>query len=394
MSEEDEIRDAVVALLKAQESGQDVSELLPSPEGFPAKETADAPAQTPEQALASALARALAFVRTQSRASQLVTPSDWAEAGLVPEFLDPEDVETTVYDRLMAYKEACDLDESLGDRSKVPAEAAANANTRPGAYPESAVQRNPHAASAFSSSPGRPVGLSGFKHRKAEGSKDVAGETRNPSRTSNRFADAQAPDGTLTANAMPAEDPTASAHSQADTAAGKEPEVNAADASTQAAAAGPIPLETVEEQGSESPSTQSPDSAPDAFADCRGIRLLMGAHSYYLYDEAAMTDTYARWAFLAAEDDPVATFLECVRDESRTYPRPLARTNLANPPFRMDAEAVEAAWRTACDQGRADDVQRIEATNGAVYFYSTDYLSPARARSLAQYDAVERAFNV
>ena len=74
--------------------------------------------------------------------------------------------------------------------------------------------------------------------------------------------------------------------------------------------------------------------------------------------------------------------------------RRMARTNLANPPFCMGAEAVEAAWRAACDQDRANDVRRIEATNGAVYFYSTDYLSPARARSLAQYDAVERAFNV
>ncbi|MFR5092227.1 MAG: hypothetical protein ACLTDR_09760 [Adlercreutzia equolifaciens] len=29
--------------------------------------------------------------------------------------------------------------------------------------------------------------------------------------------------------------------------------------------------------------------------------LLMGAESYYLYDDSAMTDAYARWAFLAAE---------------------------------------------------------------------------------------------
>lgn len=242
-----------------------------------------------------------------------------------------------VYDRLMAYKETCDLDESLGDRCKARAKATANASDRPDASPESAVRRNPHAASAFSSSPGRPVGLSGFKHRKAVGSKDAAGETAD---------------------------------------------------------AAPIPLEAVEGQNGEPAPMQSPDSACNDFDDCRGIRLLMGAHSYYLYDEAAMTDAYARWAFLAAEDDPVAAFLECVRDESRIYPRPLARTNLANPPFCMGAEAVEAAWRAACDQDRANDVRRIEATNGAVYFYSTDYLSPARARSLAQYDAVERAFNV
>uniref|UniRef100_A0A7C9NRS0 Uncharacterized protein n=1 Tax=Muribaculaceae bacterium Z82 TaxID=2304548 RepID=A0A7C9NRS0_9BACT len=392
MSEEDEIRDAVVALLKAQESGQDVSELLPSPEGFPAKEAADAPAQTPEQALASALARALAFVRTRSRASQLVTPSDWAEAGLVPESLDPEDVEMAVYDRLMAYKETCDLDESLGDRSEEHS-AVGDTGGQPGASLKKKARSNPHTASAFSSSPGRPVGLSGFKHRATEGA-GTACEKPAPSSASDLPTAPQAPDSTPAPSASPADSPTTSASSQANAAPPNDPAKNTADPLAQAVDAAQSPLEAVEEQGGESPSAQSPRPAPDAFADCRGIRLLMGAHSYYLYDEAAMTDTYARWAFLAAEDDPVATFLECVRDESRIYPRPLARVNLENPPFRMDAETAETAYRTACDQGRADDVQRIEATNGAVYFYSTDYLSPARAQSLAQYDAVERAFNV
>lgn len=60
----------------------------------------------------------------------------------------------------------------------------------------------------------------------------------------------------------------------------------------------------------------------------------------------------------------------------------------------MDAETVEASFRQARDQGRAADIERIEASNGDVYFYSTDHLTPTRAQSLAEYDAVERAFNV
>ena len=122
--------------------------------------------------------------------------------------------------------------------------------------------------------------------------------------------------------------------------------------------------------------------------------MLMGAHGYYLYDENLMTDAFARWSFLAAEDDPVAAFLECVRDESRIYPRPMARSNLANPPFRMDAEAVEEAFRQARCQSRAADIERIETSNSDVYFFSTDHLTRAQAQSLAEYDAVEKAFNV
>ncbi len=90
----------------------------------------------------------------------------------------------------------------------------------------------------------------------------------------------------------------------------------------------------------------------------------------------------------------MATFVECVREESSVYPRPMACTNLANDPFRMDAEAVEAAFAEARAQGRADDIERTEASNGDVYFYSTVYLSPARAKALAEWDAVERKRNV
>ena len=139
-------------------------------------------------------------------------------------------------------------------------------------------------------------------------------------------------------------------------------------------------------------SNQIPEKDPHP--EFAHIRLLMGAESYYLYDDSAMTDAYARWAFLAAEDDPVATFIECVREESSVYPRPMARENLANDPFRMNAEAVEAAFAEARAQGRADDIERVEASNGDVYFYSTTYLTPRRAQALAEWDAVERIRNV
>lgn len=154
------------------------------------------------------------------------------------------------------------------------------------------------------------------------------------------------------------------------------------------------PNEASPQGESECPAPSTEDGAPSLPYDCTDIRLLMGKTSYYLYDASAMTDAYARWAFLAAEDDPVATFVECVREESSVYPRPMAASTLANDPFSLDAEAVEAAFAAARAQGRADDIERTEASNGDVYFYSTTYLSPVRARSLAEWDAVERFRNV
>ena len=127
---------------------------------------------------------------------------------------------------------------------------------------------------------------------------------------------------------------------------------------------------------------------------CNRIKALVGMHSYYLYDQTKMTDNYARWAFLAAEDNPQITFVECVREDSRTYPRPYAAECLKNPPFHMTDEEIERTWQAVRDSGNFPDIRRTEASNGDIYYYSTDYLEPTYAESLAEYDAVERPANV
>ena len=127
---------------------------------------------------------------------------------------------------------------------------------------------------------------------------------------------------------------------------------------------------------------------------CNRIKVLMGMHSYYLYDETLMTASYARWAFLAAEDNPVVTFVECVREDSRVYPRPYAAECLKNPPFRMTDEQIEETWQAVRDSGNYPDIERTEASNGDVYYYSTQYLESGYAASLAEYDAVERPADV
>ena len=46
------------------------------------------------------------------------------------------------------------------------------------------------------------------------------------------------------------------------------------------------------------------------------------------------------------------------------------------------------------DSGNYPDIERTEASNGDVYYYSTQYLEPGYAASLAEYDAVERPADV
>lgn len=140
--------------------------------------------------------------------------------------------------------------------------------------------------------------------------------------------------------------------------------------------------------------TDDPVSRPHRTPDARGIRRLAHADEVYLYDGTAMTSEFAMWAYLADKDDPVTTFAYCVREESRVYPRPLAQDSLANHPFDMDAASVEAVWDVVQAQDAFADICRTIASNGDVYYYSTDHLGHDHARSLAEWESVERYRNV
>ena len=114
---------------------------------------------------------------------------------------------------------------------------------------------------------------------------------------------------------------------------------------------------------------------------------LVGSHSYYLYDSNVMIDAYAHWPFLAVEDDDMATFVDCVREESRVYSRPLPMQSLNNPPFRLSDERIAVVWDAVRESGTYPDIQQTVASNRDAYYFSTEFLSPAYASSLAEWDA-------
>lgn len=145
------------------------------------------------------------------------------------------------------------------------------------------------------------------------------------------------------------------------------------------------------------PSVAEPDSlgleigAPEWELD--DIKVLEGKQTY-LYSSDYMTDTYAHWAFLAEEGDDVLTLVENAREESRLYPRPMLATSLSSKPYHWSAEQIEQAWQAVQESGAYPDIKTCEASNGERYFYSTDYLSDAQAKALAEWYSVERYMNV
>ena len=152
-----------------------------------------------------------------------------------------------------------------------------------------------------------------------------------------------------------------------------------------------------EAAGENAPSGAEPDSfdseieAPEWELD--DIKVLEGKQTY-LYSSDYMTDTYAHWAFLAEEGDDVLTLAENAREESSLYPRPMLATSLSNKPYHWSAEQIEQVWQAVQESGAYPDIKTCGASNGDQYFYSTDYLSDAQAKALAEWYSVERYMSV
>lgn len=341
----------------------------------------------------NALADVFDDVRKQSADSHLVTPERWPEIGLVPEHMTDEDFEMFVYEWLEDYQEE-HKDEIEAERAAEREKAAAvRSATRAVGVPPKIPNR-------------RLAQIEADNEEKAAEAADEASEAadRGSAEAEPAAADASAQPGNA---AGAAESAAAVAAPTASESAPASPD-NAGDNGQAAEDEQPVEDDRSPFAGLRIPEgyrleqiegewvlVEDENAAPvRKEIKCNRIKVLMGMHSYYLYDETLMTASYARWAFLAAEDNPVVTFVECVREDSRVYPRPYAAECLKNPPFRMTDEQIEETWQVVRDSGNYPDIERTEASNGDVYYYSTQYLESGYAASLAEYDAVERPADV
>ena len=326
-------------------------------------------------------------VRKQSADSHLVTPERWPEIGLVPDHMTAEDFEMFVYEWLEDYQ-AEHKDEIEAERAAEREKAAAvRSATRAVGVPPKIPNR-------------RLAQIEADNEEKAAEAADKAPEAADQglAEVGPATADASTQSGNVAQAAVAAiaAAPTVSepAPASPDEAAAKDEQPVEDDRSPFAGLRIPEGYRLEQIEG-EWVLVEDEDAAPvRKEIKCNRIKALVGMHSYYLYDETLMTDNYARWAFLAAEDNPVVTFVECVREDSRVYPRPYAAECLKNPPFRMTDEQIEETWQAVRDSGNYPDIERTEASNGDVYYYSTQYLESGYAASLAEYDAVERPADV
>lgn len=332
----------------------------------------------------NALADVFDDVRKQSADSHLVTPERWPEIGLVPEHMTAEDFEMFVYEWLEDYQ-AEHKDEIEAERAAERAKAAAvRSATRAVGVPPKIPNRRLEQIEVDNEAKAAdkaPEAVEDSAEAESAAGVDASVQVDNAAESAESAAVAATPAASEPAPGSPdsaAEDEQPAENDRSPFAGLRIPEG--------------YRLEQIE---GEWVLVEDENAAPvRKEIKCNRIKVLMGMHSYYLYDETLMTASYARWAFLAAEDNPVVTFVECVREDSRVYPRPYAAECLKNPPFRMTDDQIEETWQAVRDSGNYPDIERTEASNGDVYYYSTQYLESGYAASLAEYDAVERPADV
>lgn len=151
--------------------------------------------------------------------------------------------------------------------------------------------------------------------------------------------------------------------------------------------AAPKPLE-VELEGVELADT---DKLPDL--DVSDIAFMFGKKGIYLYSVALLSNSFARALYLTAEDNDMATFVDVVRTESSTYPRPVGIDAFMNPPYLWPRSKTLRVFDEVVATGSFNDIKQTATSFGTPYFYSDMYLSEAQAASLAQWYGVERGMN-
>ena len=387
-----------------------VSEAAAAPE---AQQTELTPEER-ELAENNALADVFDDVRRQSSDSQLVVPSRWVELGLVPGHMTSDEFEMLVYEHLEDYrrdhKDEIAAEKAERARKASSIRSATRAVGVPPKIPNRRLKQIEEDEKAAAQKAAREASETGTA-TSASGADETtafAGESAAPDAaiTLGGAVDATAPSGALASSEVAAEsafsvraeamDVFAPHASEAVSAAPAEPSKDGAASGDDPFADLKLPegYKLVELEG-EYVLVPDEDAAPvKKEIHCEHIVTLVGQHSYYLYDSDLMTKSYAHWAFLAAEDNPLATFVDCVREDGRVYPRPFAAEDLANPPFHMNKSKVEDTWAELQKSGEYPDIERCEASNGDVYFFSTLYMDRTLAESLAEYRSVERLSNV
>jgi len=128
-------------------------------------------------------------------------------------------------------------------------------------------------------------------------------------------------------------------------------------------------------------------------ADAADIVVLGEGPGVFLFSDRWMTAPYAAMAARAAGGDVIGLVAEAIRSDSRTYPRPTPAAVFAGPPFDVPAEQLALVLDKVARDPAYADIGRVVASDGSIFYFSSNGMSAVQAASRAEWMAVGRYEN-
>ena len=129
----------------------------------------------------------------------------------------------------------------------------------------------------------------------------------------------------------------------------------------------------------------------DSYKDIASVVTSTGAVCFF--SETFITKNYAEILARARENNPCATIVTTVREESQTYPRPTNVELFKEQVFNIDPDELEGHLARIKERREFEDIKLLFASTGARYMYSNLHMTEDYARSLIEWEEVEQHEN-
>lgn len=112
----------------------------------------------------------------------------------------------------------------------------------------------------------------------------------------------------------------------------------------------------------------------------------------HYYSSRSMAETYAR-ILIQRKGEPLLLMVEIIRENSRTYPRPVPLGIFEDPPFGLASEEISLCLKKMAEQREYQDIEQTTTSIGTVFLYSKQFLDPDHASMLAEWLDVGQSNN-
>lgn len=122
----------------------------------------------------------------------------------------------------------------------------------------------------------------------------------------------------------------------------------------------------------------------------KDICLVAGAKCTYYYSTESMTGSFAKTLSLITDRDLYRLFAEVIRKDSKLYKRTTNPNFFYEEPYKLTKLQLNDIQNHIHLREEYADIKTVKASNNVINFYSEKYLSQVYAKSLCEWQEVER----